>query len=154
MDLAILKSELDNDPLNLGYASMLARGTGELPAVLNAPNRDIVLDKWLTDRGMASEIVPLHGVAECDALFTKFDEMSQASVTVKRMVNRLYTDVQGLNFGDAGLRAMFNGWLSMSIITQSQADMLLALGVGKGSRAQELLGKNVTEIDIKNALEL
>ena len=154
MDLTILKTELQNDPLNLGYQAMLVNGTGELPTVLNAPNRDIVMDKWLTDRGMASEIVPLHGVSECDDLFTIFDARALQSVTVKRMVNRLYTDPQWLNFGDAGLRAMFSGWRDTNIITQAQANMLLALGVGKGSRAQELLGTNVTESDIQRALEL
>lgn len=154
MDLAILKTELDTDPLNRGYAAMLQHGTGDLPGVLNKPDRDIVVTKWLTDRGMASEIVPVHGVGFCDALFDKFDELAQASITVKRMVNRLYTDPQGLNFGDDGLRAMFTGWLQVQAITQAQADALLSLGIGKGSRAQEILGQNVTEIDIQNALEL
>lgn len=154
MDLATLKTEIQTDPLNIGYADMLLHGTGEIPAAMNKPNRDIVVNKWLTDRGMASEIVPAHGVAFCDGLFAKFDELSQSSITVKRMVNRLYTDPQGLNFGDAGLRAMFAGWLQAGVITQAQADALLSLGIGKGSRAQEILGETVTEIDIQNALEL
>lgn len=153
IDLTALKTELTTDPLNLGYAAKLANGTGLIPELINRQNRDIVKDVWLTDRGMVSELVPVHGTTLTDSIFTKFDTVAASSKTVERMVNRLYNDERGLNFGDAGLRGMFASW-SGNILTVDEANALLGLGISKGSRAEELFGEAVTEIDVKNALEL
>lgn len=153
MNLQALKSELTIYPLNIGYSALLANGTGLVPERMNRQDRLIVKEKWLNDRGMTSEIVIAHGLPMCDSIFAAFDTASNASLTVKRMVNRLYIDEKGLNFGDTALRAMFETWRN-TLLTPEQTDALLDLGKSMGSRAEELFGKAVTETDIKNALEL
>lgn len=152
MDLVALNNELNNDPEGLGYASLLANGTGLVPRAINAQNRLIIKENWLNDRGMVAELVPQHGVTFVDGIFTKLEDISANSKTVERMVHRLYEDERGLNFGDAALQSMFASW-SGNALTEAEANALLDLGKSQGSRAEELFGKTVTELEIKNALE-
>ena len=107
-----LKDEIQNDPLGIGYAQYVPNSTGMVAQLLNdvRPSIEIVQDCWLNDRGLASQIIPTHGIEVMDGIFAKLDTASQNSLTIKRMVGRLYSDDKGLNFGDFALIAMITSW--------------------------------------------
>lgn len=130
--------------------------TGIVAQELNKVKQDILLVKetWLTDRGVVSKLVPVHGVDLCDSISNKLDAIATQSATVKRMVNRLYNDSQGLNFGDAGLRAMFESWRG-KVLTADEADALLSLGLQPSSHYEQIagVGKTITESEVITALE-
>lgn len=155
MNLSALKAEIETDPLTIGYAQYLPASTGLIADALNTVRTNIIVvqEKWLNDRGLASEIIPLHGIAMMDSIFAKFDTASQASLTVKRMVNRLYADEKWLNFGDLALRAMFESWRG-TLLTEDEANALLEVAKATSSRAVALFGKNISESDVIKALEL
>ena len=149
-----LKDEIQTDPLGIGYSQYLPHSTGIVVDLLNATNQgiEVVQDCWLNDRGLASLIIPAHGIAVMDSIFSKLDTASQSSLTVKRMVYRLYNDDKGLNFGDGAMLAMINSWRG-TLLTEQEADALLALPKSKSSRAIQLFGRSVTEIEVITALE-
>lgn len=156
MNLIDLKSEIENDPDGMGYAQHVPHAPGVLADMLNAPGAgNVVREYWLTNRALVADIVPLHGTAMSDSILSKFEQAGASGKTIERMVSRLYNDVRGLNFGDAALRLMFSAWSGV-VLTQAEADALLALPIQPGSRAEVLFGVDtvVTEAQITAALNL
>lgn len=149
MTLAI---ELTTDPAGLGYAQRIAAGDhAGIVQLLNDPSQMAPKETWLTDRGLVSEIAPVHGIEMMDSIFGKFDQAALASPTVKNMVNRLHFDVNGLNFGDPALRGMFQAW-SGNLMTVEEANALLAVSVAPASRAQILFGRQVSLTEVSEVL--
>lgn len=153
MDLAALKAELIDDPLHLGYAEFLPHAPGSLADMPNRVRDDTqaVQDTWLTDRGMVAEIVPQYGLALCDSVLAKLEQAGAASKSVGRIVQRLYNDALGINFGDAALRAMIGAW-SGNLLTAEESGALLALSEKPASRAMQLGFPVVRELDVIDAL--
>lgn len=156
MNLVSLKSELIEDPAGLGYAEHRPHAPGALADLLNKVGTGLVVrEYWLTDRALVADIVPAHGTAMSDSILTKLEQADASSKTVERMVSRLYNDARGLNFGDEALRAMLSSWAGV-VLTQAEADALLALPMRNGSRAEVLFGVDtqITEPQVTAALNL
>lgn len=104
-------------------------------AITDALNADQtfteVVEYWITDRGMVSDLVLATGdTAMSDSILTKLDTAMAASRSSKAIIGRLYADGKGLNFGDPAMR----GWFMQntpSIFTGEECSALLNLAVRK-----------------------
>lgn len=93
-------------------------------------NNTEVVEYWLTDRGLVADLVAAFGgnTQISDSILTKFDQVMTLSRSAKAMIGRLYTDSRGLNFGDAALRAWFQG-STPTIFTEDECAAILNLAV-------------------------
>lgn len=92
----------------------------------------VMQETWLTDRGFVAEVVSRNGgsTVMSDSILDKFDLAATQSRSVRSVVNRLYADPMGLNFGDSFLR----GWFSLmtpTLFTEAERDVLLSLASPK-----------------------
>lgn len=91
--------------LEVGYAQ--SRNDGVLAASLSA-GRTAKSDYWITDVGLVADLVSATGsTAMSDSVLTKLDAAMQTSRSAKTLIERLYNDARGLNFGDTSLLAWF-----------------------------------------------
>lgn len=97
--------------------------------ILNA-GRKVVGEYWLTDRGLVSDLVAATGNTDmADSILTKLDTLANSSRSTRAMMNRLQTDVRGVNFGDAALRAQFQYLGGMGVFTVDEVAAVLALAL-------------------------
>jgi hypothetical protein len=83
---------------------------------------------FLTDRAMvAAMVAATSSNALSDSILTKLDAALANSRSAKTIINRLYTDPVGINFGDPALVAWF-ATNTPSVFTQPEHDALVALG--------------------------
>lgn len=145
MDYQALKTELDTDPLARGYAAM---SDGEAAASLNAADRTVTQAVPPGDLHQAMDnLVNGDGVPIWEAAEAHKDAASAMGVAVRAAL-RLRDAIAG--YPDVNVHSpLFEGQLSVlvgdgsgdgtnSVMTQAQADSLVALGNITISRAQEL----------------
>jgi hypothetical protein len=143
MDYAALKSELENDPEDLGYAPLLASGSDTLLAeLLNEPEFADVEVKRLEKNEFLLAITPalLRVASKTEAIQTKWDRIfnhAQAALSFDVADERIQT-LLALAVGDG-------------LLTQEEVD---AISTKQGSRAEALFGHRtvVTTDDIAVAL--
>ena len=118
----------DNAQPKISAAEVLVKDQA-IADILNAdPTRKVVVEYWLTDRGLVSDLVAAHGdTTLSDAILTKLDALAASSRSVKALVNRVETDPQGINFGDAALQTQFKKWAVDGVFTQAELAAVLAL---------------------------
>ena len=120
---------LDEITLKVPPALLATRDTQAITDALNV-GRTSVQEHWLTDRGLASDLINATGNMDLsDSILTKLDALATSSRTTQAMVNRLTTDAKGVNFGDAALLAQWLYLESVGVITAVERDALLALPV-------------------------
>jgi hypothetical protein len=82
---------------------------------------------FMTDRAMVAAMVAATGSnALSDSILTKLDAAMGNSRSAKAIINRLYTDPVGINFGDPALIAWFTA-STPSVFTQAEHDALVGL---------------------------
>jgi len=144
IDYELLRSEIDNDPLSLGYASLVARGSDQDIA-------NILNDKEGAGKGNVNlEVVDLADflVGITPALI----RLSEKEINIQTKWDRLLGVIKALPVVRMNntLKSMLNAAVSDGIMTQPE---LNAIGVVSGSRAEVLFGKdvNIQHIDVAKA---
>lgn len=114
--------------LTIDQRMLQRRDDDAIAAELNRTPPIKVVEYWLTDHGLVSDIFahPAGSHAMADAILDKLDQMAAASRSVKALVNRLYNDARGLNFGDPALREFFVS-NTPAVFSEAERDVVLSL---------------------------
>lgn len=103
----------------------------------------VVAEYWLTDRGLVADLVTLTGTtAMSDSVLNKLDAAAASSRSVQTIVNRLYNDTRGINFGDPATVDWFQS-MTPAVFTEAERDALVSLA---------LQPSPVSEFDIRRAI--
>ena len=146
-----LASEIQSDPLNLGYAALLPDSPGRVCDLLNAPTRTRignletrVFAIWCAETGLRSAIE--------DAAADHASPLRAIALTLLDLLRGGVSDV--LDLGNPANTAMLDAWQFTGKLTQAQRDSMMALAATPCSRADELGLPRVTEDDLRTALEI
>jgi len=138
MDIDVLKSELVDDPLGIGYAGM---SDAEATYSLNEVNRPVSIP------------IPMSAVvrwaARCDAI----NSLEQATESGDKDLRRLakaalvmvnHPHIDSFDIGDPELAGMVNVLVAANILEQAAVDDLAAMATSHISRAEEIGLRRIT----------
>ncbi len=140
-----LKSELENDPLNRGYAAFIGNAPGVLADMMNARVYTMVKEKFVNARG----VLAAHGAAGAD-IIEALNNASASNVTIKWAMKFVSQD-SGIDVGHPNTQALLDAVVP-SVLTQAQADMIKNMAIQPASRAEVLGLGYVFERDVQAAL--
>lgn len=134
-----LKNEIYKDPLNRGYAVMT---TSEKVASLNEKNR-ISAERFITARTLLAEVDPVMAAT----IYVKIKTAAEQNPVLAMAMDMLttYSVGGGLDICHANTQAFVDSLIGV-VFTEQEAIALK--GLNKQSRAQELIGRNITESDL------
>lgn len=152
MNLQALKTELQTDPLGIGYAAHLPHATGKVAELLNAQTRSIVKRRYITTRGILDKWPT--GPNDAGVFLNKLEALAPNVPALKWSFKFLLTD-EGLDIGTATAQAMIAQLPAIpgGGITNAEAQALADMAKLPGSRAEELFGAAVAELDVIGALQ-
>lgn len=139
-----LQSELQNDPLNRGYAAFLPDAPGVLADMMNARIYTMVKEKFVTARG----VLAAHGSAGA-AVLDKLETLAASNSEVKWAMRFVTSD--GIDVGHANTRTLLDA-LVPAVLTQVEADLIKNMAVQPASRAEVLGLGYVFQHDVQAAL--
>lgn len=160
-----LREELTTDPESLGYAALDDAGDhAGITALINRVDatRVTVVSTFATVRTLIAKLGPSGAV-----MVKKLRAFAAAAAPTNPSAYALQATVQeilpfisqgdpargdGVDLGDPASRALFDGLVSAQVITQDEADAVLAIGTAHCSRAFELFGRDVTLNEVSEAL--
>lgn len=145
--MSVLSDEINNDPLNRGYAQHIPDSPGVISDMLNSIDYTMVKTKFVTARGVLAE----YGSAGA-AVLDKIDAAGASDSAVKWAM-KFVTSEPGIDVGHPTTRSLLNGMVP-TVLTQAEADMLLNMAVQPASRAEVLGIGYVTAADVQAALGL
>ena len=138
LNYAQLKTELQTDPLTLGYAALLAAGNhGAVADVLNQSRTAVSIPRTTVP---AWEVFDAIVPAEWASL------TAQEKQRIQTILSMGTVSVQGTNTRNSFLAAFAAGTTTRS--------NLAALQTRQGSRAEFLFGQPVTAADVAQAMEV
>lgn len=143
--MSVLSDEINNDPLNRGYAQYVPDSPGVISNMLNAPDYTMVKTKFVTARGVLAE----HGSAGA-AVLDKI-EAAGASDSAVKWAMKFVTSEPGIDVGHPTTRSLLNGMVP-TVLTQAEANRLLDMAIQPASRAEVLGISYVTAADVQAAL--
>ena len=130
MDYTILKNELINDPLGIGYASL---SDIDAAAAINSKNRSTVVEHFVNAKGILAELGAVAGAAFLDAL----DATAVSNSAVKWAMNFIRSD-SGIDVGNIETRNMLDSLAAANILDPVSVSKIKDLAVKNISRAEEL----------------
>jgi len=145
--LSILKSEIQSDPIRLGYSACFPASPGHAVELINLPMQTMI--KPITAAVAMTWAASGPYAAIVDAANTA-NHPFRASCLVIRETFAAGLDI---DLQHPEIQAMFAGWLAATLITQDQHDALMTVATQPASRAEVLGLDYVTESDIRLALE-
>jgi hypothetical protein len=155
MDYTILKTELINDPLALGYAG---KSCEEIVTLLNTPisqhskrkpNGKTPLYKVLGYLGATGVLAILDRLSKDTSSSTPQAIGAQSAALAA--INIFYlSGIENLDLDDPQSQALYNALVSLGLVTQQTIDGLLALADYNISRAEYLLGQDVSLNDVQS----
>lgn len=151
MNTTILKQELQQDPLRLGYAPLLAVGAANQVAdLLNAP-------RYPTDGPVTIEQV-LRWAAKYAVLprlqvAAQSDNMALAGIAQVGLLLTQNPNIPTIDLGLEDVQQMFAALVQAEVISAAQRDELFAAGVTLRSRADVLGLGTVSADDVTRAME-
>jgi len=149
-----LISELQNDPLNRGYASMTNE---EVAASLNEINRRVPTQRFISMRAIAA-VLDNEQYARVKAAIQTLASQSVRVADMLTFLNMPCDDsgtTGGLDFGNESVRMMIQSLPVVdNTIAQETISKLLALGEKVVSRAEELGLGEVNQYHVASARQL
>jgi len=139
-----LKSELENDPLNRGYAAFIGNAPGVLADMMNARIYSMVKEKFVTARG----VLAAHG-SDGAAVLDKLEALTSTSSEVKWAMKFVTSD--GIDVGHPNSRNLLDA-LVPAVLTQTEADLIKDMAIQPASRAEVLGLPYVFAHDVQAAL--
>lgn len=130
MDYALLREELDTDPLGRGYSSLSDQ---DAAASLNAPNRAAIRETFVSHRTLLARLDPAVAAGILDAL-----EAAAASIPTVKWVMFSIKGETGIDLGHDNTRAQVDALVAGSVLSTEEGAALKALAERTVSRAAEL----------------
>lgn len=127
-----LDTEIQTDPVGMGYAQHLPDCPGIVVDLLNTPNRSGIKSRFINARTVLSEL-GLEGVAILDA----FEAAASQVSAVKWILPFLSTET-GVDVGNPVSRQVIDQLASGGLLTTEQAAKVKALALQPMSRAEQL----------------
>ncbi|QNN24351.1 hypothetical protein HED60_19425 [Planctomycetales bacterium ZRK34] len=132
MNVGILRDELTNDPLEVGYASMT---DAEAATALNLPDRTRVISRRITSLTILSELG-----ADAAEMLERVATAAQTNKAVAIALQALqsYSDGGGIDIGNDVTRSTIDTLLAAEVLSDDEANALKAMATETISRATEL----------------
>jgi len=153
MDYQLLRDELDNDPMEIGYAQLIIAGAHNRVAdEINRPRytaygpvsiSDILI--WAAPSGIRARL----RVAENEHTDEQVRSIAEVAWSLTNNPN-----IPAINLGDERVVQMFDILVAGGVITQEERDGLFAVAAILRSRAEVLFGQAVSVDDVSKALAL
>jgi hypothetical protein len=142
--MTTLADEIADDPAGMGYAQHLPDCPGLVVDLLNARTQMAPQSRMVTARGILADVAG--GAAILDKL-----EAVGAQVPEVRWAMKFMVGDQGIDIGHPRTRGLVQALGAQGVLTQGEADALLALAVQPCSRADLIGLPTVTEADLRSA---
>lgn len=130
MNLTILKDEITNDPLGIGYAANLPNSPGVVVDMLNAKIFKAVKPRIVTARAI---------IVECPSgasILDKFEQAASTNSTIKWAVTFLGQEA-GIDVGNVATQEMIDA-LTGPLLTAEEGAQLKNMALQPASRAEVL----------------
>jgi hypothetical protein len=160
-----LREELTTDPESLGYAALDDAGDhAGVTTLINRvdANRVTVVSTFATVRTLIAKIGPAGAVMvkKLRAFAAAAEPTDPSAFALQATVQEILPFISqgdpargdGVDLGDPASRGLFGALVVAQIITQEEADAVLAIGTAPCSRAFELFGRDVTLNEVSEAL--
>lgn len=149
MDTSALQTEITSGPLAASLSEFVASGNdGAIAAVLNAD--------YATETGAISRAMFAIWAAQTGMRSAIRDHANTAESPLRSIAISLEDFLGGasdtLDFAKPENQAMLSAWVVAGGCTQEQADSLIALCQKPISRAMQVFGQNVTDLDVRRAI--
>lgn len=143
--MSVLKSELQNDPKQMGYLSHLPDCPGLVADMLNRPDQRGIASRYVNARTVLSELGAF-GI-------TILEAMRAAAPTVPALYWILpFISVEsGVDVGHPFSQSMIDSLQTGGVFTEAQATALKGMAIQDISRAQQIGLGHVTALDVTNA---
>jgi len=148
MDYSALKSEIDNDPENIGYSG---KSNSQITELLNGNGYTKIVPVsvsnlmiWAASRGVMGKIHDGSDVTNVNA------QLRSICIVAEKMIEK--TESESLDITNPTVVGMLDALVAGSIISSDDKDALMAFGTVSASRAENLFNKSVTLDDVRTAL--
>jgi len=148
MDYEILKAELRDDPLEIGYAEMADQQAAD---ALNAPTQTVPIHRRVNERDVLAE---WGNPAEAEAFLQKLEAVSSTNAVVKRVLRWFTPNQEGIDAGHPATHAMIDSLVGVASITAEEVVKFKSMAVQQVSRASVLGLGTVGDGHVKSAREM
>lgn len=153
VNLAALKTELQDDPAARGYASHVPAAPGALADMLNAQSASMAKTRMVTARSIMASygLGPTAGAAFLDKL-----EALAATVPAIKWAMKFLQAEAGIDVGEPATQVMLTSLIGVGGITADEVNGVKAMATQPASRAEVLFGAGtqISEADVRAALEV
>jgi hypothetical protein len=144
MDYSLLKSEIQTDPTNKGYAQFLPDSPGRVVELLNAQTEQMTKSRFVTARTILAECAL--GVSILDKLESTTNSISAVKWAVK------FLGQDGVDVGHLATQEMIDNLVLGGVLTTTEATQLKNMAVQQASRSEVLGLGFVHDSDVRDAL--
>lgn len=149
--MSVLHDELANDPVDLGYAPLLAAGSAnQVAALLNEPRYGALGSVPITP---LLEWIAAHGVMARLRAAAAGDDAQVASIAEVALMLVSNPNIPALDLSRPRVQTMLAALAQAGVVPQDAHDELLALATVRVSRAQQLGLGAVAADDVSRAVE-
>ena len=127
----ILRSEIANDPLGRGYASMTDE---QVAASLNNLDRPVTRPTPVTAKSLMALLDP----ATAATILDKLEGAAASNSAVKWILSFIQGNAEGVDLGHQNTRAQIDALAVAGVLTADEASLLKSLADSLVSRAEEL----------------
>jgi hypothetical protein len=148
IDLSLLRQEIENDPINLGYSSFLAiRNDFTITSMLNEVRQD---SDHVVSRGRISKDLFLDITAPIVFRIMQLAHLgdSQASFWLS-VFDRLVANSDNINTEDPNFITLLDQMMDDSVLTQQDKDLIITR---QGARSEKLFGSFVKVDEVSESL--
>jgi hypothetical protein len=148
IDLSLLRQEIENDPINLGYSSFLAiRNDFTIASMLNEVRQD---SDHVVSRGRISKDLFLDITAPIVFKIMQLAHLgdSQAAFWLS-VFDRLVANSDNINTEDPNFITLLDQMMDDSVLTQQDKDLIISR---QGTRSEKLFGFLVKVDEVSESL--
>jgi hypothetical protein len=148
INLSLLKQEIENDPINLGYSTFLAiRNDVAIAAMLNEIRQD---SQHVVSRGRISKDSFLDITSAVVFRIMQLSHLGDSQATFWLSVfDRLVANSDTINTEDPNLITLLDQMIDDSVLTQQDKDLIM---LRQGSRSEKLFGSLVRIDEVSDSL--
>lgn len=148
IDLNLLKQEIENDPINLGYSSFLAiRNDVAIASMLNEIRQD---SEHVISRGIISKDSFLEITSAIVFRIMQLAHFGDAKATFWLSVfDRLVANSDTINTADQNLITLLDQMIDDDVLNQQDKDLIT---LRQGTRSEKLFGSLVKVDEVSDSL--
>ena len=154
MNLTALATEINADPVGIGYAQYKVDAPGRIADMMNVPSFVAPRSRWISELG----IMELYqdGPLAADVLLAKLETFAATQHQLSGVVRRVLRFLQGNGFdiGSPTSHNMLAVLAQAGVISADESTKLQALANKPASRAEVVFGNGavVTEAQVREAI--